>query len=594
MDKDCLEMCTPLLASGAKNESEDSKPDSRIINLRTNSPVELGDSSHRILAGAVEQSQPREDGDYYYVFQFQNPFYNHTMFGTDSKVSISSAKELFNKAFKVFATREKAFSALKEAQDASSISLQDLSIENWQEFEAQAKSTEVLQRDLMKHIINTVLEILQRILKFRVDIFFSRDDDELFLKIWATEDNLRIHAKNTDYILQLRVNPEDEIAIFNKVPPYAPFEMDIKVPTETPGVTKMRDIEHLYKHYDKIDREIKTQKLQQEASSLFMGKDKIRLIYDQISSMFDPDYLVEIGLMIAHFPVHNTDRLEVLKKNWVNDWRFWKKMRLNLVRSYFGEKIAIYFAWLEYFTSWLKFASLIGIIAYIAENVYGDVTESTFSMSVSEFSILFYTILICISASIVDLFWVRNEKYIALRWGTTVLDNYEGQRPAFKGEYKKDYITGRYKKFPKNPLKLKIFKILNMSVVMMFIAIIVAITFTIISWRVMRMKSGLSLLVCDIVNGIQIQVMKYVYDRVAKWLNELENYETNTEYNDALTLKLYLFQFVNSYASLCYLAFAKKFMEGCNQGDCMGELSDALQCIFLVKFVTNLLDIFIP
>jgi hypothetical protein len=443
MDKDCLEMYTPLLTSGVKNESTDFKPDPRIINLRTNLPAEFRDSSHGNLD--EHQSQPKQDGDYYYVFQFQNPFYNQTGSGTDSKISISSAKELFNKAFKVFTTRENAFTALKEAQDAPSISLQDLIFEKWEEFEALAKGTKVLLRDLMINIINTVLEILQRILKLRVDIFFSRDDDELFLKIWATEENLKIHAENTDYILQLRVNPEDEIAIFNQVPPYAPFEMDIKVQTETPGVTKMRDIEHLYKHYDKNDREIKTQNLQQEGSSLFMGKDKIRLIYDQICSMFDPDYLVEAGLMIAHFPVHNIERLEILKRNWVNDWRFWKKMRLNLVRSYFGEKIAIYFAWLEYFTNWLKFASIIGALAYIAEKVYGDVTESTLSLSVSEFSILFYTILICISASIVDLFWVRSEKYIALRWGTTVLDNYEGQRPAYKGEYKKDYITGRFK-----------------------------------------------------------------------------------------------------------------------------------------------------
>ena len=38
----------------------------------------------------------------------------------------------------------------------------------------------------------------------------------------------------------------------------------------------------------------------------------------------------------------------------------------------------------------------------------------------------------------------------------------------------------------------------------------------------------------------------------------LENHESRTKYDDALILKLFGFQFVNSYASLFYIAFFRQ------------------------------------
>ena len=38
-------------------------------------------------------------------------------------------------------------------------------------------------------------------------------------------------------------------------------------------------------------------------------------------------------------------------------------------------------------------------------------------------------------------------------------------------------------------------------------------------------------------------------------INFIENHRTQTEYDDALILKLFAFQFVNSYTSLFYIAF---------------------------------------
>ena len=57
--------------------------------------------------------------------------------------------------------------------------------------------------------------------------------------------------------------------------------------------------------------------------------------------------------------------------------------------------------------------------------------------------------------------------------------------------------------------------------------------------------------------------MNFIFGIVATKMNNWENYEYDSQYYDALTFKLYMFQFVNSYLSLFYIAFAKEHFEGC-------------------------------
>lgn len=48
-----------------------------------------------------------------------------------------------------------------------------------------------------------------------------------------------------------------------------------------------------------------------------------------------------------------------------------------------------------------------------------------------------------------------------------------------------------------------------------------------------------------------------LYTFVAEYLTEFELLRTQTEFDDSLTLKIYLLQFVNYYASIFYIAFFK-------------------------------------
>lgn len=54
-----------------------------------------------------------------------------------------------------------------------------------------------------------------------------------------------------------------------------------------------------------------------------------------------------------------------------------------------------------------------------------------------------------------------------------------------------------------------------------------------------------------------VRFLFQLYTFVAQYLTEFELLRTQTEFDDSLTLKIYLLQFVNYYASIFYIAFFK-------------------------------------
>ncbi|KAF4321830.1 hypothetical protein BBO99_00004563 [Phytophthora kernoviae] len=121
-------------------------------------------------------------------------------------------------------------------------------------------------------------------------------------------------------------------------------------------------------------------------------------------------------------------------------------------------------------------------------------------------------------------------------------------------------------------------------------------------WKDMFTVNGMQLggPAASTVNAIQIMVMNNVYSTVAERLNRYENHRTDTEYEDHLIGKTFLFQFVNSYASLFYVAFIKTSVEGedsCKpvEHGCMDELMMGLGIIFALRVTSgNFFEVGLP
>jgi hypothetical protein len=118
----------------------------------------------------------------------------------------------------------------------------------------------------------------------------------------------------------------------------------------------------------------------------------------------------------------------------------------------------------------------------------------------------------------------------------------------------------------------------------------------------------------SVLNAIQIQVFNVFYGWAAVKLNDFENHKTQTDYENALIAKSFIFKFFNSYNTLFYIAFFKQWdytVGGCAQlkhmqmvggkeveilaHDCLAELQTQLGAVFgLLIVVNNAVEILAP
>ena len=80
-----------------------------------------------------------------------------------------------------------------------------------------------------------------------------------------------------------------------------------------------------------------------------------------------------------------------------------------------------------------------------------------------------------------------------------------------------------------------------------------------------------------------------VYD-----LNDYENHRTETDYEDALVAKVFIFQLVNSFAALTYIAFIKGYLGWSFNcvgpgGSCLSDLSATLATVFISREISALI-----
>jgi ABC-type multidrug transport system fused ATPase/permease subunit len=98
----------------------------------------------------------------------------------------------------------------------------------------------------------------------------------------------------------------------------------------------------------------------------------------------------------------------------------------------------------------------------------------------------------------------------------------------------------------------------------------------------------------SIISAIQIFILNMIYSEYAISFTEAENHRTDTEFDDSLIGKLFTFNFVNSYASLFFIAFIKTNIgAGACQGPCMVQLAGQLTVIFATQITVTKLVTFV-
>ena len=338
---------------------------------------------------------------------------------------------------------------------------------------------------------------------------------------------------------------------------------------------------------------------------LFSEATKLKLIYEKIvgpnrveGCALPIDTLVQHKKILAFYPMHNNEIGKLLHRK-MESWSVFPwSQPLDYIRSYFGEKIALYFCFLGNYSYFLIFPSIIGL--FVQLNLWYRNTYNT-SMTLA-----FFSLFICLWSVMMLESWKREEKRISLKWGMVGFENKELDRPDFSGEIMKSYIHGgEMKYFPQEKRNNRVMYSIGIVSVMLLLTLGTVAAIYLLRFQLAHSSNLPASTIASALNTIQITIFNVIYSDVSVYLTKYENHRTDTAYEDALISKVFVFQFINSYSSFFFLAFIASYLPNsdgggndmgeCGATNCMEPLAYNIAIIFGSRItLTNLAEIYYP
>ncbi|KAF1385493.1 hypothetical protein PFLUV_G00108350 [Perca fluviatilis] len=262
------------------------------------------------------------------------------------------------------------------------------------------------------------------------------------------------------------------------------------------------------------------------------------------------------GVIQQVFPLHEQRILSQLMKSWVQ--AVCEKQPLDDICDYFGVKIAMYFAWLGFYTTSMLYPAVIGFVLWM-------LTES--DQTSRDICCVVFALFNVVWATLFLERWKRRGAELAFKWGTldTPAESLEEPRPQFRGVKRCSPVTG-CEEFYYPPWRRRVFRwLVSLPICILclcFVFLVMLICFELQEF-VMGIKEmpRLARFIPKIMLAITVTACDEVYRKIACWLNDMENYRLQSAYEKNLIIKMVLFQFVNSYLSLFYIGFYLKDIE---------------------------------
>lgn len=282
---------------------------------------------------------------------------------------------------------------------------------------------------------------------------------------------------------------------------------------------------------------------------------------------------------------------------------------LEEIRDYFGDDVGLYFSWLGKYTTMLFLASIFGCIVMGGQIYYGGLTENPLTV--------YYSIYMGLWSILFLEAWGRRENELRFTWGTEQLSSIELPRPQFDGVLETNVETGRSVLEHKSMASYYMRMLVSTLVCVIFIVFTIASALAAQTVRYIQAHTaeGVDCIppdleadgsqagaICGILehkqyellssclNLVIIGVYGFIFERLADALAEWENHRTQTEFDNSRVAKNFLFQFVNNYFVLFYIAYMREIKDPisgsshpCDKGNCLPELQMQLLVVFTGK-----------
>lgn len=332
----------------------------------------------------------------------------------------------------------------------------------------------------------------------------------------------------------------------------------------------------------------------------FRGVDRLKLIHSILISPksqggceLDIGALVESKAIEGIFPLHDYVELKTLEEKFLRFCEMPWSTPFEEVKNYFGEKIGFYFLYLGHYTEWLFYASFFAFINWIVVTAL-DGNPNAPTMPYFAFGMGIWTQLFL-------EFWKRKRIRKGLEWGMSNVRTDTAARPQFQGTPAPEPVKGKeYLYFPRYKALFR--STIGTTIMTAVIAFVIGVVAFIFYIEILLKNSSDSTAelfssIWQLATVVQIQVLNIITAKIALYLNIYENHRTDIEYEDALIAKTFIFQFVNSFAALVYVAFIKPFIpqyDSCAV-DCLTELADKLFVILAADLLSaNIMEVGLP
>uniref|UniRef100_UPI0035900035 anoctamin-5-like isoform X2 n=1 Tax=Myxine glutinosa TaxID=7769 RepID=UPI0035900035 len=398
---------------------------------------------------------------------------------------------------------------------------------------------------------------------------------------------------------------------------------------------------------------------------------------------FGIDYLVNNGTYTAAFTMHDSKYWQEsadspedsararLYQQWGRPFACQILQPHSLIRSYYGDKVAMYFAWLGFYTRMLFLAAVVGTICFLYgvayakdttwskelcdENIGGKMVmcpqcdqqctywrlNSTCTATQQSYlfdnqATMFFSVFMGIWATIFLEMWKRYQVSLAPHKGLSLAEQ-AGERPrpeyeALCTKHRRNPITQEDDAYM--PWYSATWRVCTSAVTVLFwISLVLVCIMAVIVYRLsvffimasnfpkqlgeneivrdLITPAMVTSLTASCINFVVIMILNQLYVRVAIYITNLEVPKTQTAYENSLTMKMFLFQFVNYYSSIFYIAFFKgKFVgfpreyvylfgrwrnEECDTSGCLMELTTQLTIIMVGKQIWgNVQEVVLP
>ena len=298
-----------------------------------------------------------------------------------------------------------------------------------------------------------------------------------------------------------------------------------------------------------------------------------------------------------------------------SDLRAHRLASLEKPRRYFGEAVCFYFAFLRWYSRALVLPSAVGAVTFV---IYW-VDEQMYLLLVPAFCLL----TMVWSAGFIEQ-WQAREATLRHIWDMDEWAEHEGERLGYRGRIEQGIYTthGHWVPIDDNELLVMGVKLtgprslrsskrarrarelVSFGVLLGMGCLCIMTTLGIFAFRAYISSLAIGPYLAGALNAVAISTLNTAFRNAALQLNEWENHRKSSSFTAALVYKMFIFQFINCYFSLFFIAFVKPYgvtVLYVPPQECSGALRagetlsaaqrcyDELQTQLMMIFLTNLL-----